>query len=33
VWYAYDLDLKKKCRPEYDDVRLWSNLMHWLAGR
>ncbi len=33
VWYAYDLDMKKKCRPEYDDVRLWSNLMHWLAGR
>ncbi len=33
VWYAYDLDMRKRCRPEYDDVRLWSNLMHWLAGR
>jgi hypothetical protein len=33
VWYADDLDMKRKCRPEYDDVRLWSNLMHWLAGR
>lgn len=33
VWYAYDLDMRKPCGPEYDDVRLWSNLMHWLAGR
>ncbi len=33
VWHAYDLDFKNRCRPEYDDVRLWSNLMHWLAGR
>ncbi len=33
VWYAYDLDVGNKCRPQYDDVRLWSNLMHWLAGR
>ncbi len=33
VWYAHDLAMNKKCRPEYDDVRLWSNLMHWLADR
>ena len=33
IWYAYDFDMETKCRPEYDDVRLWSNLMHWLAGR
>ncbi len=33
VWYAYDLETRKPCRPLYDDVRLWSNLMHWLAGR
>ncbi len=33
VWYAYELETRKKCRPRYDDVRLWSNLMHWLAGQ
>ncbi|MEE8525446.1 MAG: hypothetical protein V3T72_16030 [Thermoanaerobaculia bacterium] len=33
IWYAYDLDPeKKKCQPQYDDVRLWSNLVHWLAA-
>jgi hypothetical protein len=32
IWYAYDLDPeKKKCQPQYDDVRLWSNLVRWLA--
>jgi hypothetical protein len=32
IWYAYDLDPEKeKCQPQYDDVRLWSNLVHWLA--
>lgn len=35
VWYAYDLERKrlKDCEPHFDDVRLWSNLVHWLAGR
>ncbi len=39
IWYAYGVDpeklktrkQKKKCQPHYDDVRLWSNLVHWLA--
>ncbi len=33
VWYSGDVNFStKKCQPQYDDVRLWSNLMHWLAG-
>jgi hypothetical protein len=32
VWYSEDVDFSKECQPQYDDVRLWSNLMHWLAG-
>lgn len=33
VWFSGDIDFSnKKCPPQYDDVRLWSNLMHWLAG-
>ncbi len=32
VWYAYDFRTKEDCLPEFDDVRMWSNLIHWLAG-
>lgn len=34
VWYAHDFRPRSdRCSPEYDDVRLWSNLVHWLARR
>ena len=33
VWYAQDFDLRDDCAPRFDDVRLWSNLIHWLAGK
>jgi hypothetical protein len=34
VWYAHDFRARSDdCSPEYDDLRLWSNLVHWLARR
>jgi len=32
AWFSGDINFANKgCQPQYDDVRLWSNLMHWLA--
>lgn len=34
AWYSRDFQIgQDKCQPKYDDMRLWANVLHWLANR